>query len=88
MSSSLQDQFEAAAQKARTVTVSSNATKQQIYALYKQATQGPLPSSQKRPSLLWDPTGCAKYDGWQALGDNMSKETAMQEYIQLIESLE
>lgn len=85
MSSSLQDQFEAAAQKARTVSVSSNAIKQQIYALYKQATQGPLPASQKRPSLF-DPTGCAKYDGWKALGD-MSKETAMQEYIQLIESL-
>lgn len=83
--SSLQEQFDTAAEKARNINVNNNATKQQIYGLYKQATEGPMGDDRPRPGMF-DPTGRAKYDGWKALGD-MSKEDAMKRYIALIDSL-
>ena len=81
----LQAPFDAAAEKARITTVASNETKKQIYSLFKQATEGPLPDDRPRPGFL-DLTGRAKYDAWKSLGD-MSKEEAMKQYIALVESL-
>jgi diazepam-binding inhibitor (GABA receptor modulating acyl-CoA-binding protein) len=82
---SLQEQFDAAAEKARHTSGVSNDTKKQIYGLFKQATEGDLPKDKPRPGLF-DPSGRAKYDGWKAL-NSVTKEDAMTQYVALIESL-
>lgn len=60
-----------------------NATLLQIYALYKQATEGD--ASGKRPGFS-DLVGRAKWDAWSAL-QGQDAASAMQEYVDLIESL-
>ena len=60
-----------------------NATLLQIYALYKQGSAGDVDG--KRPGFT-DLVGRAKWDAWKAL-EGRSREQAMQEYIDLIESL-
>ena len=60
-----------------------NATLLQIYALYKQATVGDVDG--KRPGFT-DMVGRAKWDAWNEL-KGKSADEAMQEYIDLIESL-
>jgi diazepam-binding inhibitor (GABA receptor modulating acyl-CoA-binding protein) len=60
-----------------------NMTLLKIYALYKQATAGDVEG--KRPGFT-DMVGRAKFDAWDALKGKSSEE-AMQEYIDLIESL-
>jgi len=60
-----------------------NATLLQIYALYKQATAGDVDG--KRPGFS-DMVGRAKWDAWNGLKGKGSEE-AMQEYVDLIESL-
>jgi acyl-CoA-binding protein len=60
-----------------------NATLLQIYSLYKQATEGDVQG--KRPGFT-DLVGRAKYDAW-AGQQGKSADDAMQEYIDLIESL-
>ena len=62
---------------------SSNKTKLEYYALYKQATEGDV--SGKRPGML-DPVGKAKYDAWAEL-KGTSKEEAMQKYVDKLEAL-
>ena len=60
-----------------------NMTLLQIYALYKQASSGDV--ADKRPGFS-DMVGRAKWDAWnEAKGE--STDTAMQEYVDLIESL-
>jgi len=54
-----------------------------IYALYKQATEGDVQG--KRPGLM-DMVGRAKYDAWAAI-QGTSADDAMQDYVDLIESL-
>jgi acyl-CoA-binding protein len=60
-----------------------NATLLQIYSLYKQATAGDVEG--KRPGFT-DMVGRAKWDAWNAI-KGKSSEQAMQEYVDLIESL-
>jgi len=60
-----------------------NATLLQIYALYKQATEGDAQGA--RPGFT-DFVGRAKWDAWAALAGK-APEAAMQEYVDLIESL-
>jgi acyl-CoA-binding protein len=60
-----------------------NMTLLKIYALYKQATEGDVQG--KRPGFT-DLVGRAKWDAWNAL-KGTSSEQAMQDYIDLIESL-
>ena len=60
-----------------------NATLLQIYSLYKQATAGDVEGD--RPGFT-DFVGRAKYDAWAKLKGTGSAE-AMQQYIDLIESL-
>jgi acyl-CoA-binding protein len=60
-----------------------NATLLQIYALYKQATVGDAEG--KRPGFS-DMVGRAKWDAWNELKGRDS-EAAMQEYVDLVESL-
>ena len=54
-----------------------------IYGLYKQATEGE--PTGKRPGFT-DMVGRMKFDAWAAVKDK-SSDQAMQEYIDLIESL-
>lgn len=60
-----------------------NATLLKIYSLYKQATEGDVQG--KRPGFT-DMVGRAKWDAWN---EQKGKDTAtaMQEYVDLIESL-
>ena len=60
-----------------------NMTLLKIYALYKQATAGDVDG--KRPGFT-DMVGRAKWDAWNELKGKGGEE-AMQEYIDLIESL-
>jgi diazepam-binding inhibitor (GABA receptor modulating acyl-CoA-binding protein) len=60
-----------------------NQTLLQIYALYKQATEGDVEG--KRPGFT-DMVGRAKYDAWAAV-KGKAKSEAMQAYVDLIESL-
>jgi acyl-CoA-binding protein len=60
-----------------------NMTLLKIYALYKQASEGDVEG--KRPGFT-DMVGRAKYDAWAAV-KGKSRDEAMQEYVDLIESL-
>jgi acyl-CoA-binding protein len=60
------------------------ATLLKIYGLYKQASSGDAEG--KRPGF-GDVVGRAKWDAWNAL-KGMSTDTAMADYIALIESLD
>ena len=60
-----------------------NMTLLKIYALYKQASSGDV--SEKRPGFT-DMIGRAKWDAWNE-AKGQSTDTAMQAYIDLIESL-
>ncbi len=60
-----------------------NMTLLKIYALYKQASSGDV--ADKRPGFS-DMVGRAKWDAWNAAKGKSSDE-AMQEYVDLIESL-
>lgn len=54
-----------------------------LYALYKQGTEGDV--SGKRPGFT-DMVGRAKYDAWAAIKET-SLEDAMQQYVDLVNSL-
>jgi len=60
-----------------------NATLLKIYGLYKQATTGD--NADKKPGF-GDMVGRAKWDAWNGFKGTSSDE-AMQQYIDLIESL-
>lgn len=60
-----------------------NATLLKIYGLYKQATAGD--NSEKKPGF-GDMVGRAKWDAWNTL-KGTSADDAMQQYVDLIDSL-
>ncbi|XP_069880770.1 enoyl-CoA delta isomerase 2 isoform X1 [Dipodomys merriami] len=60
-----------------------NEVKLKLYALYKQATEGPC--SIPKPGVF-DFVNKAKWDAWNALG-SLPKETARQNYVDLVSSL-
>ena len=60
-----------------------NMTLLKIYSLYKQSTEGDVEG--KRPGFT-DMVGRAKYDAWAGV-KGKGKDEAMQEYVDLIESL-
>ena len=60
-----------------------NATLLKIYGLYKQATAGD--NADKKPGF-GDMVGRAKWDAWNGF-KGTSSDAAMQQYIDLIESL-
>ena len=62
----------------------SNEEKLQMYALYRQATDGDV--SGKRPGML-DPVGRFKYDAWAKL-KGMSSEEAMKQYVDQVKKYE
>ena len=81
----LQSQFEQAAADVQTLPQRpDNETLLQLYAVYKQATAGDVQG--KRPGFR-DFKGRAKYDAWKKI-EGMSQDEAMQEYIELVVSLQ
>jgi len=81
---SLKAQFDkAVAESKKLPEKPDNATLLKIYALYKQASEGDVDG--KRPGMT-DFVGRAKYDAWAAV-KGKAKNDAMQEYVDLIESL-
>ena len=84
MSKTLKAQFNKAADEAQELSERpSNADLLKLYSLYKQATEGDVQG--ERPGMM-DFKGRAKYDAWAAI-EGMSAEDAMQEYVDLVESL-
>jgi acyl-CoA-binding protein len=84
MSTDLSSRFGQAAAESKQLTKRpDNNTLLKLYSLYKQATAGDVTGS--RPGGF-DMEGKMKYDAW-AKQKGKSKEAAMQEYIDLVESL-
>ena len=80
----LKDRFERAVAKSKTLTNRpDNPTLLKIYSLYKQGTVGDVQGEQ--PGFI-DIVGRAKYDAWAGLAGK-SQESAMQDYIALIDRL-
>ncbi|TXI18231.1 MAG: acyl-CoA-binding protein [Roseateles sp.] len=81
---SLKDQFDAAVAASKSLPERpDNMTLLKIYALFKQASAGDVEGS--RPGFT-DMVGRAKWDAWNEL-KGTSADDAMQQYIDLIESL-
>ena len=82
--SNLQAQFEAAVAHSKSLTERpDNSTLLKIYGLYKQATAGD--NTDKKPGFS-DMVGRAKWEAWNGF-NGTSAEEAMQQYVDLIESL-
>ncbi|WP_334120348.1 acyl-CoA-binding protein [Limnobacter sp.] len=82
--SDLKARFEKAVAESKSLPARpDNQTLLKIYALFKQSTEGD--NNGKRPGFT-DIVGRAKYDAWKGL-EGTSNEQAMQNYIDLIESL-
>lgn len=80
----LKTAFEAAVANSKNLSERpDNGTLLKIYALYKQATAGD--NTEKKPGFA-DMVGRAKWDAWNGFKGTSSDE-AMQQYIDLIESL-
>ena len=82
--SDLKATFEAAVANSKNLSERpDNATLLKLYALYKQGTAGD--NTEKKPGF-GDMVGRAKWDAWNGL-KGTSSDDAMQQYIDLIESL-
>ena len=82
--STLDQQFQQAVADSKNLSERpDNATMLQLYALYKQASEGDVES--KRPGFT-DMVGRAKWDAWNEL-KGKSADEAKQAYVDLIESL-
>jgi acyl-CoA-binding protein len=82
--SDLSNRFQAAVANSRNISQRpDNGTLLTLYALYKQATEGEVAGD--KPGF-GDLVGRAKWDAWNKLKD-LSKEEAMQQYVDLIDSL-
>ncbi len=82
--SDLSNRFQAAVANSRNISQRpDNATLLTLYALYKQATEGDVTGD--KPGF-GDLVGRAKWDAWNKLKD-LPQEEAMQQYVDLIDSL-
>ncbi|MDZ4666687.1 MAG: acyl-CoA-binding protein [bacterium] len=79
-----QEQLEAAAAKVKTLSERpSNEVLLNLYALYKQASEGDL--NIEKPAMF-DFVAMAKYNAWNGI-KGLNKEEATQKYIDLVNSL-
>jgi diazepam-binding inhibitor (GABA receptor modulator, acyl-CoA-binding protein) len=84
MATSLKAKFDKAAKESKDLSERpDNATLLKIYSLYKQGSVGD--NEEKKPGLT-DMVGRAKWEAWNKL-KGMSQDEAMQQYIDLIDSL-
>ena len=78
-------QFEQAVADSKNLTEKpSNETLLNLYSLYKQATEGDI--NTPAPTNIFDFVAKAKFNAWESL-KGISKENAMQQYIDLVEKL-
>ncbi|XP_059662011.1 acyl-CoA-binding protein-like [Cornus florida] len=81
----LKEEFEEYAEKAKTLPENtSNENKLSLYALYKQATVGPVNTD--RPGFF-NMRERVKWDAWKAV-EGKSKEEAMSDYITKVKQLQ
>ncbi len=81
----LQQQFEQAAANSKTLTDKpDNETLLKLYSLYKQATEGD--TTESGPANAFDFVAKFKHEAWAKL-NGVSKEDAMQQYIDLVAKL-
>ena len=81
----LKEQFDSAVTRSRQLTSRpSNEDLLQLYALFKQATEGDV--SGDRPGGF-DFKAIAKFDAWTAV-KGKSKDQAMRDYVSLVDRLE
>lgn len=81
----LKSRFEQAVADSKSLTDRpSNDTLLQLYSFYKQATEGDI--NVDPPSNPFDFVSKAKFEAWAAL-KGKTKDTAMEEYVELIEKL-
>ena len=79
-----EDEFHAAADDVKALLSDpGNDTKLQLYALYKQATEGDVQG--KRPGFT-NPVGRAKYDAWAEV-QGTELEDARDQYVALVRTL-
>ncbi len=78
----LKEQFEQAIANSKTLAQKpDNDTLLKLYSLYKQSTEGDVAG--EAPTNPFDFVAKAKYNAWECL-KGTAKETAMQEYIDLV----
>ncbi|MGK2864774.1 MAG: acyl-CoA-binding protein [Chitinophagaceae bacterium] len=81
----LKEKFELAVKESKELSSKpDNDSLLKLYSLYKQGTEGDI--STEQPSNPFDFVNKAKYEAWASL-KGKSVETAMQEYIDLIDLL-
>lgn len=82
---SLQELFTAAAANSKTLSEKpDNETLLKLYSLYKQATEGD--NTEAGPANAFDFVAKFKHEAWEKL-KGMTKDTAMQEYVDLVNRL-
>ena len=78
----IQELFQQSVARSKTLTEKpGNDVLLQLYALYKQSTEGDI--NIESPSNMFDLVGKAKFNAWESL-KGKPKEAAMQEYVDLI----
>ncbi len=78
----IQEQFDQAVVRSKTLSEKpGNDVLLQLYSLYKQATEGDV--NLDPPSNMFDFVAKAKYNAWEGL-KGKSRESAMQEYVELV----
>ncbi|HEX6427005.1 MAG TPA: acyl-CoA-binding protein [Niastella sp.] len=81
----IQEQFDQAVSRSKSLTEKpGNDVLLQLYSLYKQGTEGDV--NIEPPANAFDFVGKAKYNAWESL-KGKAKESAMQEYIDLVAKL-
>lgn len=81
----LKDKFEKAVAESKTLAEKpGNETLLALYSFYNQATEGDVNTDP--PANPFDFVNKAKHDAWSGL-KGKSKESAMQEYVNLVEKL-
>jgi acyl-CoA-binding protein len=81
----IQELFDQAVARSKTLTEKpGNDVLLQLYSLYKQATEGDI--NVEPPANMFDFVAKAKYNAWEAL-KGKPKESAMQEYVELVAKL-
>jgi diazepam-binding inhibitor (GABA receptor modulating acyl-CoA-binding protein) len=81
----IQEQFDQAITRSKTLSEKpGNDILLQLYALYKQATEGDV--NIEAPANAFDFVGKAKFNAWESI-KGKTKETAMQEYVDLVAKL-
>jgi diazepam-binding inhibitor (GABA receptor modulating acyl-CoA-binding protein) len=80
----LKSQFEEASVKSKSLPEQSNENLLKLYSLFKQASEGDI--NIEKPSNMFDFKGIAKFNAWDEL-KGISKEEAMQKYIDLVKQL-